>query len=172
MSSRRETPLRLHIASCAIGIGLGLLTPAMTHAQSQSRVDVPSAPPAPPSHLVRELLELDARQALAEERAKVKSPIPMTPFGEAPPNADSATSETQNAPKPPSARVIAIVGVGKHLVAHIQVGERQAAYMDGSSKRIAGADLGLSMLSISPPCATFSLQGQGASTYCLDERAP
>ncbi len=172
MSSRREISPRLRVAICAAAIGLGLLSPAITLAQAESQAIVPSPPPSPPSHLVRQLLELDARQALAEERAKVKSPIPTNPFGETPLNADPATTETQAPPKPPTARLLAIVGVGKRLVAHIQVGERQAAYLGGSTSRIAGPDLGLSTLEISPPCATFSIRDQDASTYCLDERAP
>ncbi len=172
MSSRRDFSPRLLVAICAAAIGLGLLSPAITHAQPESQTIVPSPPPAPPSHLVRQLLELDARQALAEERSKVKSPIPMSPLGEMPLSADPATTETPAPPKAPTARLLAIVGVGKRLVAHIQVGERQAAYLGGTASRIAGPDLGLSSLNISPPCATFSIRDQDASTYCLDERAP
>lgn len=70
------------------------------------------------------------------------------------------------------ARLIAIVGVGGHLAAHLQLDNRQAVYVTGKAAPATGAGQGMRLLEISPPCATFLSQEEETFTYCLDERAP
>lgn len=162
-------PMRARL--CIAALSLGMIATS-SQAQGNEQASLPAPPPAPPSHLVRQLLEHDARQALAHEMAKSKATNSTTPFGSDVIGTQATTQEPATAPKPPAARLLAIVGVGNRLVAHIQVGSRQAGYLAGEGKRVAGPDLGIGLVRISPPCATFDIRGQDVSTHCLDERAP
>lgn len=176
MSSRRDISPGGYIALRLLAATLVLVSPTTGFAQADNLTVAPEAPAAPPSHLVRELLEHDAQQALAQERTKNKTSlvgIPLgAPLGAAPINIDQAAAAPPSPPKHTLGRLVAIVGVGNRLVAHMQLGGKQATYLGGKALPITGSDLGLRLLEISPPCSTFQLQDQEFFTYCLDERAP
>lgn len=178
MYSRRETSLRNRPALCLAGLALAIALPAGVSAQSDNLSVAPEAPAAPPSHLVRELLEHDAKQALAIEREKSKTAFAGSPLavpsvtGITPADAEQAAAPSASPPKQRLARLIAIVGVGRHLAAHVQLENRQAVYLTGKAAPVKGAGQGLRLLEISPPCATFLSQEEETFTYCLDERAP
>ena len=135
MYSRRETSLRNRRALCLAGLALAVALPAGVLAQSDTLSVAPEAPAAPPSHLVRELLEHDAKQALAIERSKNKtalassSPAAPPAIGITPADPEQATAASASPSKQRLARLIAIVGVGGHLAAHLQLDNRQAVYV-------------------------------------------
>lgn len=178
MYSRREDSLRNSVALCLAGITLTIGLSATGSAQADNLSVAPEAPAAPPSHLVRELLEHDAKQALALERTKSKTVSAGSPHAAAPATA-TATANVQQATTYSAApteqrlaRLIAIVGVGSRLAAHLQLDNRQAVYLAGKAAPVTGAGQGMRLLEISPPCATFLSQAEETFTYCLDERAP
>ncbi|KNE27073.1 MULTISPECIES: hypothetical protein [Achromobacter] len=178
MYSRRETSLRNRRALCLAGLALAVALPAGVLAQSDNLSVAPEAPAAPPSHLVRELLEHDAKQALAIERSKNKTALASSSLaappaiGITPADPEQATAASASPSKQRLARLIAIVGVGGHLAAHLQLDNRQAVYVTGKAAPATGAGQGMRLLEISPPCATFLSQEEETFTYCLDERAP
>ncbi|MBB1597484.1 hypothetical protein [Achromobacter sp. UMC46] len=177
MYSRRENSLRTRLALRLAGLALAIGMPATGAAQAENPSVAPEAPPAPPSHLVRELLEHDAKQALALERSKSKTAFAGSPLGAPPPaatapaDAEQAAQASASPPKQLLVRLIAIVGVGGRLAAHLQVDNRQAVYLNGKAAPVTGAGQGMRLLEISPPCATFLSQAEETLTYCLDERA-
>lgn len=178
MYLRREISQRTRHALRVASVGLALAVPATGLAQADKLSVAPEAPAAPPSHLVRELLEHDARQALAIERDKSKTAFAGSPPTAAPStatalaDADQPTAISASPPKQRLARLVAIVGVGGRLAAHLQVDSRQAVYLTGKGTPVTGAGQGMRLLEISPPCATFLSQQEETFTYCLDERAP
>ncbi|MFY3550750.1 hypothetical protein YH64_016545 [Achromobacter sp. LC458] len=178
MYSRREDSMRARLAFCLAGLALAIGMPATGAAQADKLSVAPEAPAAPPSHLVRELLEHDANQALALERSKSKAAIAGSPLGApptmatAPADAEQAAATSTSPPKQPLARLVAIVGVGGRLAAHLQLDNRQAVYLNGKASPVTGHGQGMRLLEISAPCATFLSQTDETLTFCLNERTP
>ncbi|KAG0767290.1 hypothetical protein G6F22_017676 [Rhizopus arrhizus] len=171
MYLRPEISLSTRLAVGLMGLALAICVPATGLAQADNLLVAPEAPTAPPSHLVRELLEHDAKQALALEHLKSKTSLAGSPVAAASAPADTglggsaAASQPQHIP----ARLVAILGVGNRLAAHVQLGGRQAIYLSGTAAPISGPSNDLRLLEIATPCATFLSRTEATLPYCLDE---
>lgn len=145
-------------------------SPATTRMQATgpSSAIAPPAPPSPPSHLVRELLEADAKRALAEERAKGGAGANSTPAGIATIlQGSSAPADTASSPPASPVQIVSITGVGNNLIVRLERGGKAATYRAGVSDAVQGADLGLVLQAISPPCATFRTGSDEVTRYCI-----
>lgn len=159
------TPVRLALA-------LALALPIVCWAQASSVDVAPKAPDAPVSGLIRQLLEEDAKHALDQERRKAKTQALQSTTITAPAGLADTTAPPSSTPAPRRGRLLAIAGVGARLIVNIQNDGHQAAYLSGFAAPVSGADLGLRLQEISPPCATFLDQAQESVRYCINERSP
>jgi hypothetical protein len=175
MFNRRD-PSRCHQAGPArLGLVLTLAVPIVCWAQASTPDIAPKAPQAPVSELIRQLLEEDAKQALAQERRKAMTQAAQATTIAAPLSAAglaASTAPPASTPGPGRGRLLAIAGVGTRLLVKVQNDGRQAAYMSGSASPVSGADLGLRLKEISPPCATFLDQEQEPVRYCITGVSP
>ena len=73
MSNPAKVGYRLRLSF--IGLAIGFSLPSVVSAESATLHLAPDVPPAPPAHLVRELLEEDARRALINERLSHASSV-------------------------------------------------------------------------------------------------
>ena len=166
---------RLFVA--AAGAAVALAAPLAVSAQNVvvgAGVDVASLS-QPVSQTVQELLEVDARRALDEEKRKAQSEN-----GEGghvatsvrPPAAQSAKPDPDATPVVAPPRLLAITGVGRHLTVMVDQAGRRAHYRAGHAEPVAGVDLGLRLQAVSQPCASFVDQSQDVVTYCLNRGTP
>ena len=166
-----------------ISLALGFLLPFAVSAESATLQIAPAVPPAPPAHMVRELLEADAQRALVNERlshassANAASGITTV----SPTSVASASSfETGNVPavqvKPaPPVRLKGIVGVGMQLSAIVNIDGQDVIYRAGQALPALGPDKGLRLVKIATPCAKFTDTRHDTETHisaCLNEVHP
>lgn len=156
--------------------------PLPSFAQSAMEQVVPLPPPAPPAHLVRELLEEDAQRALVTERRSgatqggaVLPPSLKLPAAVSEPAADSSAP----APSPPkpavNARLKGIVGVGGRLSTIVTIDGQDMLYHAGQQLPATGRDIGLRLVKIATPCAQFIDERHDTGTtisVCLNEDRP
>ncbi|MFY2007028.1 hypothetical protein ACOTCS_24700 [Achromobacter xylosoxidans] len=162
----------------------GLLTsvaaPLSAAAQSATDHVVPAPPPAPPAHLVRELLEEDAQRALAtERRSGAIQGTAALPTAVNLPATVNAPSPPAPAPIPtkskPNARLKGIVGVGGHLAAIVHIDGQDLLYRTGQPLPATGRDTSLRLVKIATPCAQFVDHRHDTETtisVCLNEDHP
>ncbi len=172
MFNRRDADRRHLARPVRLGLALALAVPIVCWAQASSLDVAPKAPDAPVSGLIRQLLEEDAKHALDQERRKARTQATQSTAITAPADIAGTTSPPSSAPAPGRGRLLAIAGVGARLLVKIQNDGRQAAYLSGFAAPVSGADLGLRLQEISPPCATFLDQAQESVRYCINERSP
>nr|WP_313658788.1 hypothetical protein [Achromobacter ruhlandii] len=174
MFSRRDTAKRIRDRSTRLVLTIALTMPIVCGAQVSTPDIAPKPPPAPVSDLLRQLLEEDARQALARERSKAMTQAAQSTTITAPAGIAEPTVPPASTPGPGRGRLLAISGVGTRLLVRVQYDGRQASYMSGFATPVAGVDLGLHLkeISISPPCATFLDQTQEPIRYCITGVSP
>jgi len=128
----------------------------------------------PVSQTVQELLEVDARRALDEEKRKGQPGIGGSAqlSASGPPAAQAAKSNPDAPPVVAPPRLLAITGVGKQLTVMVDQAGRRAHYRTGQAEPVAGADLGLRLQAVSQPCASFVDQSHDVVTYCLNRGTP
>lgn len=168
-----------------VGLAVGFLLPFTVSAESTTLKIAPDVPQAPPAHMVRELLEEDARRALVNERlshaSSANAASGNTTVG--PTLAIStfeASNSTPNLPavpvKPASVvRLKGIVGVGMQLSAIVSLDGQDVVYRAGQALPALGPDRGLRLVKIATPCATFTDTRHDPETpisACLNEVRP
>jgi len=88
-------------------------------------------PPAPASLLVGEMLRLDAKRALENERAKVAPPIRTI-------QATTSTAPYPAKVDPPAVTLLSIYGVGNQLYADMRIHGQAVTYAAGQAHPIRG----------------------------------
>jgi len=172
MLNRPERKRRGWLVSAAAGAAIALAVPLSVSAQNVAvgaGVDVASLS-QPVSQTVQELLEVDARRALDEEKRKAQPGIGGSAqiAASGPAAAQAANSNPEAAPVVAPPRLLAITGVGKQLTVMVDQAGRRAHYRTGQAEPVAGADLGLRLQAVSQPCASFVDQSHDVVTYCLN----
>ncbi|MBJ7264160.1 MAG: hypothetical protein JHC61_10725 [Burkholderiaceae bacterium] len=185
MSNLTNVGYRLWLSFIDMVIGFSL--PFAVSAESTAPHIAPDVPPAPPAHLVRELLEEDARRALINERLSHASSAPAAlGIATASPTltvnaglfeAGNSDSDVAVAPvkSAPSVRLKSIVGVGTQLSAIVNIDGQDVVYRAGQTQPALGPDKGLRLVKIATPCARFSDTRQDTATplsVCLNEVHP
>ena len=185
MSNPANVGYRLWLSFMGLAIGFSL--PFAVSAESATLQIATAVPPAPPAHLVRELLEEDARRALVNERLShasnahaapgiaTVSPTPAVNAGsfEAG-NSDSNVLAVPVKPAPP-VRLKGIVGVGMQLSAIVNIDGQDVIYRAGQALPALGPDRGLRLVKIATPCAKFTDTRHDTETHisaCLNEVHP
>lgn len=145
--------------------GLALATSA--HA---SLATLPELPPAPAGQAVSELLMIDARDAIAAERAKQQTsaqpaqPVPSTGSPTSvtglPTTMASATPPVQSGPV-----LTAIYGVGNRLRAEVLIDGQHTLFANGRPSPLTGASTSWRLKRISPPCVDLE-SDDGAMRLC------
>ena len=175
--------------SAVFGLLAAPVLPMTTSAESINLQVVPAPPPAPPAHLVRELLEEDAGRALANERlaqghaastrASVSATNQLQVTTAAPDSNPGDSSEPVEPPKPRprAARLKGIVGVSGSISAIVDVDGRDVMYRAGQRLPAMGHDPGLRLVKIATPCAIFidnrhETEKQTQISVCLNEVHP
>jgi hypothetical protein len=166
-----------------MGLVIGFSLPFAVSAESANLQGVPTPPPAPPTHLVRELLEEDAQRALLNERLNhaPKAPVApgITPVSLAP-TVSTYTSAFEPGPAPPvpsvsTVRLKGIVGVGGQLSAIVNIEGQDVLYRAGQALPAMGPDKGLRLVRIASPCIQFTdirHDTQKPLSVCLNEVRP
>jgi len=168
-----------------MGLAIGFSLPFAVSAESANLQGVPTPPPAPPTHLVRELLEEDAQRALINERLshapKAHAASGITPVSLAPTvstNTSASAFEPGPAPTVPSVsavRLKGIVGVGTQLSALVNIEGQDVLYRAGQALPAMGPDKGLRLVKIASPCIKFTdirHDTQTPLSVCLNEVRP
>lgn len=170
-----------------ISLAVGFLLPFAVSAESATLQIAPAVPPAPPAHLVRELLEEDAQRALVNERLShasnahaapgiaTVSPTPVVNAGSF--EAGNSDSNVLAVPvkSAPPVRLKGIVGVGMQLSAIVNIDGQDAIYRAGQALPALGPDRGLRLVKIATPCAKFTDTRHDTETHisaCLNEVHP
>lgn len=176
MLNRPEGTRRSWLITVAAALAAMFAVPISASAQNGgigAGVDVTSlSQPVP--RTVQELLEFDALRALEEEKRKTQAGNggggPAAVLSLTPPQTAQAASEAASIANVP--RLVAITGVGDRLIVMVDQAGRRAQYRSGRAEPAAGADLGLRLLGVSQPCASFVDQSQDVVTYCLNRGTP
>lgn len=164
-----------------MGLAIGFSLPFAVSAESANLQVVPTPPPAPPTHLVRELLEEDAQRALLNERlnhAPKAHVAPGTATVSLAPAASTSAFEPGSAPTISSVsavRLKGIVGVGGQLSAVVHIEGQDVVYRAGQALPALGPDKGLRLVRIASPCAQFTDIRHDPKTplsVCLNEVHP
>lgn len=147
---------------------LALFLPLATSAQPNNLDIPPAAPQAPPSHMVRELLEQDAQFALVleqrnEQTAYAVNPITTGSGGTTAASTPMAGTASKQAP----IQLKSIAGVGRDLSATLEKTGKRAVYHAGHAAPVMGPDPGYRLQHINPPCAVFADPAQESITLCL-----
>lgn len=155
-----------------IGPLLAFLLPLHTWADPILQV-APPPPPAPPSATVNQLLQEDARRALAQEqRRSIEmgfSADSLAPLA-GPHAADRGMPSSTAAPRPAAAssvRLLAIVGVGNQLRAHVDAHGQRLTYQSGRASPLVGDGAGMRLMRIAPPCVHLASADGAPVQACL-----
>lgn len=163
------------------GLLVGWTLPLAVSAESSNLAVAPAPPPAPPAHLVRELLEQDARRALLNEQMAdiSKSGSARSPSSTTLPEMARANGpdEPIEAPAKPTeqataTRLKAIVGVDGKLSAIVEVDGRAVVYRAGQALPAGGHDGGLRLVRIAAPCVELAdprHEPEARLSACLNE---
>ena len=147
---------------------LALFLPLATWAQPNNLDIPPAAPQAPPSHMVRELLEQDAQFALYLEQRNEQGAYAVNPITAGSGGTASASTQAPGtASKQPLVQLKSIAGVGRELSATLEKTGKRAVYRAGHATPIMGPDPGYRLQHINPPCAVFADAEQEPITLCL-----
>jgi len=153
-----------------LGALCALLLPSLAAASSGL---VPDIPPAPPAQVVRELLELDARRALATELAKSLPALPSVAPVREPPGESTAAPEAADAQGPAATVLLrGIYGLGPHLQVEMGIGNRRVVYRAGQPTPIAGDGLGFRLANVALPCVALTDPAGQPLQRCLEDRRP
>src|SRR5690606_28120579 len=148
-----------------LGLLVGWTLPLAVSAESSNLAVAPAPPPAPPAHLVRELLEQDARRALLTEQMadRSKSGSARSPLSTALPEMVRANvpDEPIDAPAKPAipatvTRSKATVGVAASLSAIVEVDGRKVVYRAGQALPAGGDDDGPRRARIDAPTVALA----------------
>ena len=145
----------------------GLALATIAHA---SLATLPELPPAPAGQAVTELLMIDARDAIAAERAKQQTsaqpaqPVPSTGSPTSvtglPTTMASATPPVQSGPV-----LTAIYGVGNRLHAEVLIDGQQTLFANGRPTPVSSVASPWRLKRIAPPCVDLE-SSDGAMRLC------
>lgn len=174
MFNRRDPTKGVWAWAARLALTIASAMPIVCGAQASTPDIAPKAPPAPVSELIRQLLEEDAKRALAQERSKAMTQAAQSTIITAPAGIAETSAPPASTPGPGRGRLLAISGVGARLLVKVQNDGHEASYMSGFASPVAGVDLGLRLkeISISPPCATFLDPAQEPIRYCITGVSP
>ncbi|MDQ2148117.1 hypothetical protein RBI22_05315 [Alcaligenaceae bacterium C4P045] len=177
-------PGKPRLASLPLFFGLlsCFAVPLPSFAQSAMEQVVPLPPPAPPAHLVRELLEEDAQRALVTERRSgaIQGSAVLKQSMKLPASVSESASDSSapvaSPPRPAvNARLKGIVGVGGKLSTIVTIDGQDMLYRAGQRLPATGRDIGLRLVKIATPCAQFVDERHDTGTtisVCLNEDRP
>jgi len=153
------------------GLLCALLLPSMSAVASGT---IPTPPPAPPAALVRELLELDAQRALADEQAKTRRPAAFVPSGASSASAprDETVATAAGAPMDAAVLLRGIYGIEPFLQAELTIAGSRVMFRAGHAQPIAGESGGFRLVRIAAPCVDLADAAGKALRRCAWSARP
>lgn len=170
-----------HFWQILLGLLVGWTLPFAVSAESSNLEVAPAPPPAPPAHLVRELLEQDARRALLNEQmgntsksssARSETSISLPKEARANDLDEPLEKPTAETARATVTRLKAIVGVDGKLSAIVEIDGREAVYRAGQALPTGGHSGGLRLVRIATPCVELAdprHEPEARLSACLNE---